>query len=115
MRNVVRKDAWNDQLLKIAFWGLNAGLMGMIVLSLLPSGIYQLAIAIEHGLWYARSPEVTGSAFIHTVTWLRVVPDLVFLVGAGALLTFVVKAIAIDLRLRRQPAEPTAASSRRAA
>jgi nitric oxide reductase subunit B len=115
MRNIVRKDAWNDQLLKIAFWGLNAGLMGMIVLSLLPSGIYQFAIAIEHGLWFARSPEVTGSAFIHTVTWLRVVPDLVFLVGAGALLGFVVKAIAVDLRLRRQDEQPQSATTRRAA
>jgi nitric oxide reductase subunit B len=44
---------------------------------------------------------VTGSAFIHTVTWLRVGPDLVFLAGAGALLAFVVRAIAVDLRLRR--------------
>ena len=24
MRNIVRKDAWNDRLLKVAFWGLNA-------------------------------------------------------------------------------------------
>ncbi|MGE5414980.1 MAG: nitric-oxide reductase large subunit, partial [Syntrophomonadaceae bacterium] len=35
MRNVVRKDAWSDQLLKVAFWGLNGGLAGMIVFSLL--------------------------------------------------------------------------------
>jgi nitric oxide reductase subunit B len=101
MRNIVRKDAWSDRLLKVAFWGLNAGLAGMIVLSLLPAGIYQFAIAIDRGLWFARSPEVTGSAFIHTVTWLRVVPDVVFLVGAASLLAFVVKAIAVDLRLRR--------------
>lgn len=115
MRNIVRKDAWNDQLLKIAFWGLNAGLMGMIVLSLLPSGIYQFAIAVEHGLWYARSPEVTGSAFIHAVTWLRVVPDVVFLGGAGALLAFVVKAIVVDRRLRSQATEPVEVAPRRAA
>ena len=83
MRNIVRKDAWNDRLLKGAFWGLNGGLAGMIVFSLLPAGIYQFAIAIEKGLWFARSPEVTGSAFIHAATWARLVPDLVFLGGAG--------------------------------
>jgi len=101
MRNVVRTEAWSDRLLAIAFWGLNAGLAGMIVFSLLPAGIYQFAIAIKEGLWYARSPEVTGSAFIHAVTWARVVPDLIFDVGALSLLAFVVRAIAIDVRVRR--------------
>src|SRR5512138_2995011 len=101
MRNIVRTAAWSDRLLKVAFWGLNGGLAGMILLSLLPAGIYQLAIGIRHGLWYARSPEVTGSAFIHAATWARVVPDLVFDVGAVALLVFVVRAIAKDRALRR--------------
>ena len=81
--------------------GLNGGLAGMILLSLLPAGIYQLAIAVREGLWYARSPEVTGSGFIHTATWLRVGPDIVFDVGAGALVAFLVRAIAVDLKLRR--------------
>jgi nitric oxide reductase subunit B len=101
MRNIVRTEAWSDRLLAIAFWGLNLGLAGMIVFSLLPAGIYQLLIAVREGLWYARSPEVTGSAFIHAVTWARVVPDLVFDVGALALLTFVVRAIVVDVRVRR--------------
>ncbi|HEX9290525.1 MAG TPA: nitric-oxide reductase large subunit [Anaeromyxobacteraceae bacterium] len=102
VRNLVRKAAWSDQLLKYAFWGLNIGLAGMMLLSLLPAGIYQLAIAVERGIWYARSPAVTGSAFIHTVTWLRVVPDLVFDAGAVALVAFLVRAIAVDLKLRRE-------------
>jgi nitric oxide reductase subunit B len=106
MRNVVRKEAWDDRLLKVAFWGLNLGLLGMIVLSLLPAGIYQLAEAIEKGTWWARSPAVTGSAFIHSVTWARLVPDLVFDAGAVALLGFVVKAIVRDVSLRRGEREP---------
>jgi nitric oxide reductase subunit B len=108
MRNIVRTAAWSDRLLKVAFWGLNGGLAGMIVLSLLPAGIYQFAIGIKEGLWYARSPEVTGSAFIHAVTWARVLPDVVFLGGGVALFAFVVRAIAIDLRVRR--AEPKVAN-----
>ncbi len=107
MRNIVRKEAWSDRLLSVAFWGLNGGLAGMIVLSLLPAGIYQLVQGIERGLWWARSPEVTGSAFIHAVTWARVLPDLVFDVGAFALLTFVVRAIVRDVALRRADREPT--------
>ncbi|BDG06262.1 nitric-oxide reductase large subunit [Anaeromyxobacter oryzae] len=108
MRNIVRTAAWSDRLLKVAFWGLNGGLAGMIVFSLLPAGIYQFAIGIKEGLWYARSPAVTGSAFIHAATWARLVPDLVFDAGALALLVFVVRAIAVDVKLRR--AEPRAAS-----
>jgi nitric oxide reductase subunit B len=115
MRNIVRIEAWSDRLLEIAFWGLNLGLAGMIVFSLLPAGIYQFAAGVEHGLWYARSPEVTGSAFIHAVTWARVVPDLVFDVGAVALLVFVVRAIAIDVKLRRASPSAERASEKRAA
>jgi nitric oxide reductase subunit B len=117
MRNIVRREAWSDRLLAFSFWTLNAGLAGMILFSLLPAGIYQLAEGIRHGLWYARSPEVTGSAFIHAVTWARVVPDLVFDAGAVALLAFVVRAIAKDIALRRSEKESssTPARSRRAA
>jgi nitric oxide reductase subunit B len=115
MRNIVRTAAWSDRLLKIAFWGLNAGLAGMIVLSLLPAGIYQLVISVREGLWYARSPEVTGSAFIHAVTWARLVPDLVFVGGALALLVFVLRAIALDVRLRRATPADEQAEARKAA
>jgi nitric oxide reductase subunit B len=107
VRNIVRKAAWSDGLLKVAFWGLNLGLAGMIVLSLAPAGFYQFLEAIRHGIWYARSPEVTGSSFIHTVTWLRIGPDIVFDVGAGALVAFLVRAIVVDLRLRRSETAAT--------
>jgi nitric oxide reductase subunit B len=102
VRNIVRTAAWSDRLLKYAFWGLNLGLAGMIFLSLVPAGFYQLVEAVRHGLWYARSPAVTGSDFIHTVTWLRVVPDVVFDAGALALVAFLVRAIAVDLKIRRR-------------
>ncbi len=101
MRSVVRKAAFDERLLGWAFWGLNLGLLSMIVLSLVPAGIYQLVDSVRYGIWHARSPAVTGSAFIHAVTWARVVPDLVFDVGAVALLAFVVKAVAKDAALRR--------------
>ncbi|HSM93814.1 MAG TPA: nitric-oxide reductase large subunit [Anaeromyxobacteraceae bacterium] len=101
MRSIVRPEAWSDRLLKVAFWGLNAGLFLMMFVSLLPAGIYQLREAVEKGTWWARSPEVTGSAFIHAATWARVVPDLVFDVGVLAIVGFVLRAWVKDAALRR--------------
>ena len=101
VRHVVRAAAWSDRLLKWSFWGLNLGLLLMIVMSLAPAGFYQLVESMRHGIWYARSPAVTGSSFIHTVTWLRIVPDVIFDVGALALVTFLGKAILKDRALRR--------------
>jgi nitric oxide reductase subunit B len=118
VRNIVKKAAWSDTLLKYAFWGLNLGLAGMIVFSLVPAGFYQFAIAVKHGIWYARSPAVTGSAFIHTVTWLRLVPDVVFQLGGLSLVAFLGRAIVVDVRLRRADRQATPATvdrSRRAA
>jgi len=87
----------------------------MIVFSLLPAGIYQLVEGVRRGLWWARSPEVTGSAFIHAATWARVLPDLVFDAGAVALFAFVVRAIFRDLALRRAEPEDEGETLRRAA
>ncbi len=115
VRNIVRKGAWDDRLLKWAFWGLNLGLALMIAVSLAPAGFYQLAKSIEHGIWYARSPAVTGSSFIHAVTWLRIGPDIVFDLGAVALVAFLVKAIARDRALRREERGDESPPVRRAA
>ncbi len=101
MRSIVRPEAWSDRLLRVAFWGLNLGLFLMMFVSLLPAGIYQLREAVAKGTWWARSPAVTGSAFIHAATWARLVPDLVFDVGVLALLAFVGRAVLVDAALRR--------------
>ena len=93
LRHTVPVSRWSDRLLKIAFWGLNGGLLLMLLVSLAPAGFYQFAEALKHGTWYARSPAVTGSDFIHGVTWLRVLPDIVFDIGVLALVIFVVRAI----------------------
>jgi nitric oxide reductase subunit B len=101
LRSIVRPEAWSDRLLQVAFWGLNLGLFGMMFASLLPAGIYQLHEAVEKGIWWARSPAVTGSAFIHAATWARLVPDLVFDAGALALLGFVIRAWVKDAAIRK--------------
>jgi nitric oxide reductase subunit B len=119
VRHIVRKEAWSDGLLKGAFWGLNVGLASMMAFSLIPSGFYQFLEAVRHGLWYARSPAVTHSEFIQTVTWLRAVPDAVFMAGALCLVAFLVRAIVVDLRIRRAekdaPPVPVKVAGKRAA
>lgn len=111
VRHIVREEAWSDALLRVAFWGLNLGLFFMIALSLAPAGFYQLVESVKHGTWYARSPAVTGSPFIHTVTWMRILPDLLFDGGALAITAFLGRAIWVDIVSRR--GEVTSSSSQK--
>ena len=48
---------WREGLLAFGFWAMNLGLMGMMMLSLLPVGLLQTWASVQHGYWYARSPE----------------------------------------------------------
>jgi nitric oxide reductase subunit B len=81
---------WDTTVLAYAFWGLNAGLVLMVILSLLPVGALQAMASIEHGMWYARSAEFMQQDFIRTLKWLRVIGDCVFAAGALALVYFII-------------------------
>ncbi len=98
IRHIVTRASWSDKLLKISFWGLNGGLAAMMIFSLIPSGFYQFYFAIRDGLWYARSPEIASGTFIRTVTWMRLVPDLIFATGALALLWFLIRAVWLSFK-----------------
>lgn len=93
MRHIVAKSAWSDKLLKFSFWGLNGGLALMTLVSLVPSGFYQFYYAVRDGMWYARSPEIASGPVIRNLAYARVVPDLIFALGALLLLVFVARAI----------------------
>jgi len=93
VRHIVKKASWSDNLLKWSFWGLNGGLMAMLVFSLIPSGFYQFYYAVKYGLWYARSPEIATSTAIQTFSWMRIAPDLVFAAGAIILFFFLIRAV----------------------
>ena len=60
------------------------------MLSLLPVGLMQTWASVEHGYWYARSPEFLQTGTIETFRWLRVVGDTIFAAGALALVVFVI-------------------------
>jgi nitric oxide reductase subunit B len=82
---------WNERALSTAFWSLNIGLMGMALACLLPMGTLQLAAAIEHGYWYARSAEFMQQPIFELLVWLRVPGDVIFSVGALSLAWFVLR------------------------
>lgn len=79
---------WDDRLLRLAFWTLNGGLIAMALTTLLPIGVLQALASMEHGYWYARSAEFIHQPVIHTLTWLRMIGDIIFSVGAGCLALF---------------------------
>jgi len=80
---------WKESWLKVAFWGVNAGLFMMCVGSLLPVGLAQTWASVEYGYWYARSTEFLGSPMMQRLRWMRVPGDTVFAIGALVLVAFV--------------------------
>ena len=68
-----------EKFIKIGYWGLNIGLALMVVLDLFPAGILQLWDVLTNGYWHARSLSFIMTGTFHTVEWIRIVGDLVFL------------------------------------
>ncbi len=89
LRALIPGREWADGWLKFSFWSLNGGLAAMCLLSLLPVGLMQTWASVDHGYWYARSPEFMQTPTMQTLRWLRVPGDTVFFLGAVALVWFV--------------------------
>ena len=64
----------------VSFWGLNIGLLLMLVMSLLPGGFYQIWDVVQNGYWHARSVEFTNSEAMAIIGWLRMPADLIFII-----------------------------------
>jgi nitric oxide reductase subunit B len=88
LRLVPARGVWDDKLASRAFWALNGGLALMAVLSLAPVGLLQVKAAVEHGFWFARSPEFMHSDLIETLVWMRVPGDILFAIGAALVALF---------------------------
>jgi nitric oxide reductase subunit B len=93
LREIVPERAWNEKLLRFAFWSINGGLVMMLVLGLIPNGFYQLVASVNHGTWYARSAQVIASPWMQWTVWLRIPGDIVFSLGVLAMVAFTVRAI----------------------
>jgi nitric oxide reductase subunit B len=70
----------------------------MTVVSLVPSGFYQVYFAVRDGMWYARSPEIASGEVIRTLAKTRILPDMIFASGAVLMLVFVVRAVVLTMR-----------------
>ncbi|PCJ17123.1 MAG: nitric oxide reductase large subunit [SAR86 cluster bacterium] len=88
LRGLAPEKNWNDNWLKLAFWSLNIGLAMMVVMSLLPQGLWQTFNSYKYGYWYARSAELVHSPLMENLVWARVPGDTVFAVGVFALCAF---------------------------
>lgn len=82
---------WSDRILKWVFWLFNGGLALMVFGSLLPQGIIQAIVSFDQGYWHARTPELMHSPLMETLVWLRVPGDIVFALGAGLLVVFLLR------------------------
>jgi hypothetical protein len=83
-RNIVRPEFWKEKRMMTGFCGLNAGLMGMILITLFPIGALQAIESFNNGFWSARSSEFYRQPMISTPLWLRMIPDAV-LIAIGVL------------------------------
>jgi nitric oxide reductase subunit B len=84
LRNIVDPKYWKERWFMTGFWGLNVGLMGMIVITLVPIGVLQAVESFNNGFWSARSLDFYKQPLIQTLLWIRMAPDSIFIV-LGAL------------------------------
>jgi nitric oxide reductase subunit B len=65
---------------RVGFWGLNAGLALMVITDLFPGGVLQLSDSLSNGYWHARRLTYLMSGTFHTLEWVRIFADSVFLI-----------------------------------
>lgn len=80
LRNIVDPKYWKERWIMVGFWGLNIGLMGMILLTLVPIGVMQALESFNNGFWSARSFDFYRQPTVHLLLWLRMIPDTIFIV-----------------------------------
>jgi len=102
LRAMQGDEAWRgtERWVRVGYWGLNAGLSLMIILDLFPAGVLQLWDVLANGYWHARRLEYSLSGTFHTLEWVRVAGDSVFL----ALGAFPMAVAAVRSVLWRAPA-----------
>lgn len=94
------------KLVGLSFFGLNIGLMLMVVTNLFPGGVFQLHDVLANGYWHARSPEFLSRGLMHTIEWLRLPADAIFL-GLGCVPLAVAIAWVYSKRWFAAPPEET--------
>ncbi len=80
---------------RTGFWGLNVGLALMMLTDLFPGGIIQLVDVLDNGYWHARRLTFLMAGTFHTLEWVRILADSVFLVfGVAPMLIAALRSLA---------------------
>jgi nitric oxide reductase subunit B len=79
MRHIVAVGEWPAGYFRVAFFGLNIGLFGMLVVTLLPVGFLQLSAVMDSGYDAARSLAFYRTPLVAKLLWLRIIPDSIFI------------------------------------
>ena len=82
LRQVLNDENWKkiEKYISVSFWGLNIGLILMVVTNLFPGGVMQLIDVLNNGYSHARSPEFLNQSFMRTIEWIRLPADFIFIV-----------------------------------
>jgi nitric oxide reductase subunit B len=81
-RQVLDDDQWRsvEKYIRLSFWGLNGGLVLMVVGNLFPGGVMQFYDVLNNGYWHARGLDYLNRDVVRLVEWARMPGDLVFIV-----------------------------------
>jgi nitric oxide reductase subunit B len=91
-RGLVRREYWNDQILKVSFFGFNIGLLLLTLGTLFPVGVLQAWTSYREGLWVARDASFFERGIVTIIGTVRIIPDLtIILVGVIPLAYFLFK------------------------
>ena len=82
LRQVLNDENWKkiEKYISVSFWGLNIGLVLMVITNLFPGGVMQLIDVLNNGYSHARSSEFLNQSFMRTLEWIRLPADFVFIV-----------------------------------
>jgi nitric oxide reductase subunit B len=82
LRQVQTDEQWirPEKYVRVSFWGLNSGLLLMVVMNLFSAGVLQLFDVLNNGYWHARGPEYLNQKVTVFMEWLRMPADLIFII-----------------------------------
>lgn len=106
LRAVATDRGWDERAVKLSFWGLNLGLLGMVLITLVPVGLGQLAVAVQEGFWASRNGLFYQVPWVNALLWLRILPDTVY-IAAG-----VVPLLYLSIRVLRNRRPATLAEAK---
>ena len=82
LRHVLTDEQWvgPEKWVKVSFWGMNIGLLLMVLTNLFPVGVLQIWDVLTNGYWHARGLEFMGQDRIRLLEWASLPSHAVLIV-----------------------------------